>query len=226
MSVFTHTIEWPGHLTASEVALVGTESHWDSIQRHFESERTQVYSRGRQEAATEVRRQLEAEHQETALKVQNLIRSFEEAIPAAFQEMEQALSHMACAMTRKLLADVPVDAERMRAVVAQALGELSKDAELEIRMHPADMELLQNESGGDASVMFSHEGHIELVPDARLTRGGCYIKTPFGDFDATLESKWERIESLFRNQKEQPKSPQTASPQEMTTLSSDSYQDE
>ena len=220
MNASTHRIEWPGQLTVSEVALADTESHWDSIQKHFESERTQVYTRGRQEAATEVRRQLEAEHQETALKVQNLIRSFEEAIPAAFQEMEQALSHMACAMTRKLLADVPVDAERMRAVVAQALEELSKDADLEIRMHPSDMELLQNESGGSPSVMFSHEGQIELVPDARLTRGGCYIKTPFGDFDATLESKWERIESLFRPQKDEPNPSQTTSPLEMKHPSS------
>lgn len=207
MNTFSHTIQWPRDLPATDVALADTECHWDSVLKHFESERTQEYARGRQEAAMEVRRQLEVEHQETALKVQHLIQSFEEAIPAAFQEMEQALSHMACAMTRKLLADVPVDAERMRAVVAQALEELSKDADLEIRMHPSDMELLQRESGGDPSVIFSHEGRMELVPDARLTRGGCYIKTPFGDFDATLESKWERIESLFRHQKEQPNPP-------------------
>jgi flagellar assembly protein FliH len=202
MSTYTQIIQWPAGSVASEVVLAGAESHWDSIQKHFESERMQGYERGRREAALEVRQKLEDEHRDTALKVQTLIRSFEDAIPAAFQEMEQALSHMACAMTRKLVADVPIDAERMRAVVSQAVLELSKDADLQIRMHPADMELLQSESGGDLSTMFAHEGKIEFVPDARLTRGGCYIKTPFGDFDATLESKWDQIESLFRNQTE------------------------
>ena len=67
------------------------ESHWDSIRQHFDSERTLDDQRGRREAEIEIRRQLETEHRDTALKVQHLIQSFEEAIPAAFMEMEQGL---------------------------------------------------------------------------------------------------------------------------------------
>lgn len=214
MSAFTQTIEWSGDTSASEVVLAKTENHWDSIQKHFESERILDYERGRREATVEVRRLLEAEHRDTALKVKTLIHSFEDAIPVAFQEMEQALSHMACALTRKLIADVPFDADRMRAVVTQALKELSSDADMQVRMHPADMELLQAEAGGDPAALFPHEGTIEFVPDARLTRGGCYIKTPFGDFDATLESKWDRIESLVKDQKDQKPVAEITSPKE------------
>ena len=202
MTPFSLTIEWPGGGRAGDVTLLKTERHWESIQGHLASERAHVYERGRREAMVEVRRALEAEHRDTALKVRSLIRSFEEAIPTAFQEMEQALSHMACAMTRKLVADVPFDEQRMRAVVSQALDELANDADLQVRLHPGDMKLLEHETGAEPSDLFQHDGKIEVVPDARITRGGCYIKTPFGDFDATMESKWGRIESLFQAQKD------------------------
>ena len=202
MKTFTQTIKWPSALFAHGIALRGTESHWDSVEAHYQNERQHDVKRAREEAEVNIRRQLEEEHREAALKIQGLIQSFQDAIPNAFKEMEQALAHMACTLTRKLVADVPVDAERMHAVISQALKELEKDAEVSIVIHPEDLELLKEESGQDSAASFNKEGKMKFESDAHLTRGGCYIKTPFGDFDATMESKWERIESLFHKQSE------------------------
>ena len=58
--------------------------------------------------------------------------------------MEEALAHMACTLTRKLMANIPVDAERIKAVVSEAIGELERDAALQIRIHPDDLSLLSD----------------------------------------------------------------------------------
>lgn len=202
MKPFIQTINWEGTNPLKEVVIQKKEDHWESIEAHFKNEHQQESLRVRQEAETNIRKQLEKEHQEKALQVHSIIQSFQEAIPAAFQEMEQALSHMACTLTRKLIADVPVDAERMHAVISQALKELENDSDVSIMIHPDDLDLITNESGQDPSEAFTQEGNLKFEPVSHLTRGGCYIKTPFGDFDATMETKWERIESLFHKQTE------------------------
>lgn len=202
MKPFTQSIEWKGSGIVKKIAIQKTEDHWDSIEAHYKNQAQQDSNRIRQESEEKIRKQLKQEHQEKALQVHGLIQSFQEAIPGAFQEMEQALSHMACTLTRKLIADVPVDAERMHAVISQALKELENDSNVLIKIHPEDLKLITNESGKDPATCFSKEGQLKFETDEHLTRGGCYIKTPFGDIDATLETKWDRIESLFHKQTE------------------------
>ena len=200
MKIFTHTVDWTDSQIPVDVVIEKTEDHWESIEAHFANERTQVSSRVRKEAENEIRKLLEEEHQERARKVHALIKSFEEAIPSAFKEMEQALPHMACTLTKKMIAEVPIDTDRMQAVISQAMKELDTDSEISISIHPADLDLLRDESGEDPTQRFAHSGKLKFEMDTNITRGGCYIRTPFGDFDATMETKWKRIESLFSKQ--------------------------
>jgi flagellar biosynthesis/type III secretory pathway protein FliH len=202
MKIFTYTVDWTGSHVPEDVVIEKTEDHWESIEKHFANERMQDSLRVRKEAENNIRQLLEEEHQERARKVHALIKSFEEAIPKAFQQMEQALPHMACTLTRKLIAEIPIDTNRMNAVISQAMKELDTDSEIFISIHPADLDLLKDESGEDPSRRFTNSGKLKFEMDTNLTRGGCYIRTPFGDFDATMETKWKRIESLFQKQAE------------------------
>ena len=202
MKIFTQTLDWTDSQIPVDVVIERTEDHWESIEKHFANERMQVSSRIRKEAENDIRKLLEEEHQERARKVHALIKSFEEAIPSAFKEMDQALPHMACTLTKKMIAEVPIDTDRMQAVISQAMKELDTDSEISISIHPADLELLRDESGEDPSLRFTNSGKLKFKLDTNLTRGGCYIRTPFGDFDATMETKWKRIESLFQKQAE------------------------
>ena len=78
-----------------------------------------------------------------------------------------------------------------------------------------DLALLSNGIEGNQAKQFDRSENLRFIPDENLTRGGCYIKTPFGDFDATMESKWARvIEAFHRRPKPQnhpPKNKPTAS---------------
>ena len=198
--MFTQTLDWTDSQIPVDVVIERTEDHWESIENHFANERMQDSSRIRKEAENDIRKLLEEEHQERARKVHALIKSFEEAIPSAFKEMEQALPHMACTLTKKMIAEVPIDTDRMQAVISQAMKELDTGSEISISIHPADLDLLKDESGEDPAQRFTHSGKLKFEMDTNITRGGCYIRTPFGDFDATMETKWRRIESLFQKQ--------------------------
>jgi len=165
MKIFTQTLDWTGSQIPVDVVIERTEDHWESIEKHFANERVQDSSRIRKEAENDIRKLLEEEHQERARKVHALIKSFEEAIPSAFKEMEQALPHMACTLTRKMIAEVPIDTDRMHAVISQAMKELDTDSEISISIHPADLDLLKDESREDPTQQFTHSGKLKFEID-------------------------------------------------------------
>ena len=46
----------------------------------------------------------------------------------------------------------------------------------------------------------TEEGHWRVLADESLARGGCRAETPYGDIDATLQTRWRRVAaSLGRN---------------------------
>ena len=182
---------------------------WESIESHYNSIRERDIIQAKEEAYHRAKAEFEKDHKELFVQITQLIQNLEESVPKAFREMEEALAHMACTLTRKLMANIPVDAERIKAVVSEAIGELERDAALQIRIHPEDLSLLSDGIEGNQAKQFHDSENLRFIPDENLTRGGCYIKTPFGDFDATMESKWARvIEAFHRRPKPQNRAPE------------------
>ncbi|MGA0327823.1 MAG: FliH/SctL family protein, partial [Limisphaerales bacterium] len=178
---------------------------WESIEAHYRSIREKAIADARKKALQEAKDAFEVEHRALFDQVNSLVGNLEEAIPKAFREMEEALTHMACTLTKKLMANIPVNAERIRAVVSEAIGELEREAALQVRIHPEDLALLsEGTQGNNPAIQFNRGDHLRFTPDENLTRGGCYIKTPFGDFDATMESKWARVVAAFQRRPQTP----------------------
>lgn len=55
-------------------------------------------------------------------------------------------------------------------------------------VHPDDMELVRLHLADELK-----EGHWRILSDESLTQGGCRAETPYGDIDATLETRWQRV---------------------------------
>ena len=179
---------------------------WESIESHYNSIRERDIIQAKEEAHHQAKAEFEKDHKELFVQITQLTQNLEESVPKAFREMEEALAHMACTLTRKLMANIPIDAERIKAVVSEAIGELERDAALQIRIHPEDLSLLSDGIEGTQAKQFDRSENLRFIPDENLTRGGCYIKTPFGDFDATMESKWARVIEAF-NRRPKPQNP-------------------
>ncbi len=205
MSLTEHSIRFGAGPVPLDMSIRKDVPFWESIEAHYRSIREKAIADARKEARQEAKDSFEVEHRALFDQVNSLVQNLEEAIPKAFREMEEALTHMACTLTKKLMANIPVDAERIRAVVSEAIGELEREAALQVRIHPEDLALLsEGTQGNNPAIQFDRGEHLRFTPDENLTRGGCYIKTPFGDFDATMESKWARVVAAFQRRPQTP----------------------
>ena len=216
MSMTEHNIRFGAGPLPLDMSIRKDVPFWESIEAHYRSIREKAIEVAREEARQEAKESFDVEHRALFGQVNNVVQNLEEAIPKAFREMEEALTHMACTLTKKLMANIPVDAERIRAVVGEAIGELEREAALQVRIHPDDLALLsEGTKGNNPAIQFDRSGNLRFIPDENLTRGGCYIKTPFGDFDATMESKWAQVIAAFHRrpkpQNHPPKNKPTAS---------------
>ena len=205
MSLTEHSIRFGAGPVPLDMSIRKDVPFWESIEAHYRSIREKAIADARKEARQEAKDSFEVEHRALFDQVNSLVQNLEEAIPKAFREMEEALTHMACTLTKKLMANIPVNAERIRAVVSEAIGELEREAALQVRIHPEDLALLsEGTQGNNPAIQFDRGEHLRFTPDENLTRGGCYIKTPFGDFDATMESKWARVVAAFQRRPQTP----------------------
>ena len=205
MSITEHSIRFGAGPVPLDMSIRKDVPFWESIETHYRSIREKAIEDVRKEAHQEAKSSFEVEHRALFEQVNSVVQNLEEAIPKAFREMEEALTHMACTLTKKLMANIPVDAERIRAVVSEAIGELEREAALQVRIHPEDLALLsEGIQGNNPAIQFNRGDHLRFTPDENLTRGGCYIKTPFGDFDATMESKWARVVAAFQRRPQTP----------------------
>ncbi|MGY6273539.1 flagellar assembly protein FliH [Achromobacter denitrificans] len=61
--------------------------------------------------------------------------------------------------------------------------------------NPEDIELIRLHLADELK-----EGHWRVLADESIARGGCRAETPYGDIDATLQTRWRRVAaSLGRN---------------------------
>src|SRR5690606_13340423 len=68
----------------------------------------------------------------------------------------------------------------------------SKEAILKLRVHPDDLDLVDQYLQHDIGV-----SHWRLLADASIERGGCLAETVLGNIDATLQTRWERVTSAL-----------------------------
>jgi flagellar assembly protein FliH len=155
-----------------------------------------AYLRGRQDMEREIQDQLLCQRREFLALEQGVLESLRRVLPQVARDCESALRELCLEMARKLVADLPVTAELVERVVAEALGQVQETTEYHIYLHPEDLALLRRfrsklvtgETAGRA-------WHCHAAPD--ISRGGCVVKTSFGTVDAQRESKLELIKKAL-----------------------------
>ena len=135
MSLTEHSIRFGAGPVPLDMSIRKDVPFWESIEAHYRSIREKAIADARKEARQEAKDSFEVEHRALFDQVNSLVQNLEEAIPKAFREMEEALTHMACTLTKKLMANIPVDAERIRAVVVRPSGSGARRAAVAVGAH-------------------------------------------------------------------------------------------
>jgi flagellar assembly protein FliH len=139
-----------------------------------------------------VSEQLLKQRAETHELFQGLLVSLRDAVPQVIRDTESMMISLALEVAQKLVANMPVSAAMVEAAVQDALCQVEGTAEITVRLHPADLELLQNTH---SSLLASGDGADEfrILGSTEVTRGGCLVQTRFGTIDARRETKFDLL---------------------------------
>ena len=158
-----------------------------------EEELRASYQRGREDAEKAISEQLIQQRAELHEVMAGVITSMRNAIPQMLRDTENTLISIALVAAQKLVADIPVSTAMVESVVRDALAQVEGAAHFTVRLHPADLELLQK----SASPLLSpaeQGGEFRFLSSPEVTRGGCLIQTHFGTVDARRETKFDLLQ--------------------------------
>lgn len=152
-----------------------------------------AYEAGRVEAEKQLSEQLLKQRAELHELMQGTLASLRQAAASVIRDSENTLVSLALEVAQKIVAEMPISVPLVEGAVRDALAQIEGTAQFTVRLHPADLELLQKadssllSSGGDGS------GECRFLGSPEVTRGGCLVQTRFGMVDARRETKFDLI---------------------------------
>lgn len=153
------------------------------------------YQRGSDEASRQYNQQIVDFRKEVNTLREGTFSQLEGKFLKILQEAREALMTLTYDCVKRTLGGYELPPEAIESVVRAIIAESGLDEEkMEIRLHPRDMELLEEIDG---SLRAQHPG-LDLVADKALKRGDCVLNSRFGKIDGTMETKLERLKESLR----------------------------
>lgn len=160
------------------------EMHLPSVTRErlAEIERqahTEGYAAGLKRGEADAARQVGAAIGKLAVTVQDIAK----LRPGILERAERELVRLAVAIAERVVRrTVELDPDVLLVIARVAMDRLGEQAAATIHLHPADCEAVMRQGLDGARTM-------QLVADASVARGGCIVKSPFGEIDAGIEAQ-------------------------------------
>jgi flagellar assembly protein FliH len=150
------------------------------------------YELGRIEGEKSLSEQLLKQRAELHELMSGVLTSLRQAVAQVVHETENTVVSLALEVAQKLVSDMPVSVPMIEAAVRDALLQVEGTAQLTVRLHPADLELLKNAASPVLAAAELGE-EFRFLGSPEVSRGGCLIQTRFGTVDARRETKFDLI---------------------------------
>jgi flagellar assembly protein FliH len=186
---WSETIRFNRPLQQVSLLTAAPAQGWEELLRAREEA---GYQRGRREAESALQQQLTLQREEMAQLQRGVLESLRGAQAQVVKETETGLISLALEAARRVVADTPISADLVEAVVREALRQAEDNADVTIQLHPNDLELLRKH---DSTLLrgLPDTGPLRIVTSPEVTRGGCLVQTRFGLIDARREVKLEQL---------------------------------
>lgn len=144
-----------------------------------------------QKATAAMQQRLDAQKQESEQTCKRLLAQFQQQHQQMVAEVAARLPALVLALTRRILVNIETSEPMIRAIVEDALGEMTDlSGKLEVRLSAKDYALFESFQADFASAYPA----LTFEKDASLKAGDCVLKSRFGIVDARLETKMQRLE--------------------------------
>jgi flagellar assembly protein FliH len=162
-----------------------TPADRDSVEREAFS---QGYAQGERAGAEAAAARAEAVLQRLAQTIEELgtLRI------TLIRKTERQVVQLALAMARRIVhREITLDRELLTTMARVALDRLGTTTSTTIRLHPEDYAATTGLRKADES------GHVQVVPDAAVRRGGCLIQSDFGLIDVGVDSQIQELTTIL-----------------------------
>jgi flagellar assembly protein FliH len=150
------------------------------------------FEAGRIEGERALSQQLLKQRAELHELIQGTISSLRQAVPQVIRDAENMVVSLALEVAKKLVSDMPISVPMVEAAVRDALAQVEGTAQYTVRLHPADLELLQK-AGSPLLAGSDGSGDCRFLGSPDVSRGGCLVQTRFGTVDARRETKFDLL---------------------------------
>jgi flagellar assembly protein FliH len=188
MNSWSKAIAFPKPLRDVRLAGAGAP-----LEVSFDTELQASYERGRIEGERALGEQLLRQRGELHELMQGLLTSLRQAVPQVVRDTESTLVALALSVAQKIVAEMPISVSMVEAAIRDALTQVEGTSEFTVRLHPADLELLQK---SESPLLSSNEDGREFrfLTSPEVSRGGCLVQTHFGIVDARRETKFDLLQ--------------------------------
>ena len=154
------------------------------------------YERGRIDGEKALSEALLRQRTELHQLMEGALKSLRQAVPQVIRETENTLVAFALSVAQKLVSDLPINVPMVEAAVRDAMRQVEGTAQFTVRLHPADLQLLQN-AGSPVLSPVEDGREFRFLSSPEVTRGGCVVQTQFGTIDARRETKFDLLKAAL-----------------------------
>jgi len=154
------------------------------------------YDRGRIDGEKALSEALMRQRAELHEAMEGALKSLRQAVPQVIRDTENTLVSFALSIAQKIVSDMPISVGMVEAAVRDAVAQVESAAHFTVRLHAADLELLQK--AGSPLLTSGDDGRdFRFLSSPEVTRGGCLVQTQFGDVDARRETKFDLLKAAL-----------------------------
>jgi len=194
MKSWSETIHLPALLR--DACPVGLPSGRNSLDAPLRASWQAGYDQGRIDGEKSLSEQLLKQREELHQLMHATLDSLRQAVPQVIHDTENMMVSLALEVARKLVSDMPISVPMVEAAVRDALGHVENSAQITVRLHPGDLELLQN-AGSPLLTTADAANDFRFLSSAEVSRGGCLIETRFGTVDSRRETKFDLLKKTL-----------------------------
>jgi len=167
----------------------------------------QAYDKGFAAGHEEALRLGRDELQAKSGKIDELLKDISDARRQLYEKYQSDMVTLMQAMLERILFhEVSVNSQVIKACLKATLGYVVENSTVTVHLHVNDLNRLK-EAGLDDPELLAGFKQLELTEDPVISEGGCLLESGFGEVDATLESRRDKlskaIEATFMQAMEQ-----------------------
>lgn len=182
----------PAAPVAAPPTPTATPEQAQALARELDALRTAARAKGLEEGRAAAQQEFAALEHTLKAQASAALSSLGDAHRRLRQDLEQACFDIAFAASVKVFGRLSVDAQAVAGAVRQALEQAGPLTDLQVRLHPADLQLLERLLDGPAVPDLG-----SLCADPAVGAGGCVIRSAQGDVDARIETQLASLADLL-----------------------------